>query len=74
MSARNSCVLYTSDGLGAKFQPGPGSNFSAKAGGTDSGRGRGFLIKICSPVRHDEVMKLFENLEKTVAGGRNFSN
>ena len=30
-----------SDRPGVRFQPGPGSNFLARAGGTDSGRGRG---------------------------------
>ena len=44
----------TSDRPGVRFQPGPGSNFLAGAGGTDSGRGRG-------PVRLAEVVKLFEN-------------
>ena len=34
------------------------------AGGYDSGRG--FLVKIWSPVRLAEVMKLFENEEKIV--------
>ena len=53
-----------SDPPGVRFQPGPGSNFLAGAGETDSGLG--FLVKIWSPVRFAEFMKLFENLEKIV--------
>ena len=53
--------IESSDRQGVKFLPGPGSNFLAGAGGTDSDRGRGFLVKIWSSVRLAEVMKLFEN-------------
>ena len=59
-----------SDRPGVKFQPGPGSNFLAGVRGTDSSRGRDrgrvFLVKIWSPVRLAEVIKLFENDEKNV--------
>ena len=51
---------YLSDRPGVRLQPGPGpgSNFLAGAGGTDYGRSRGFLVKIWSPVRLAEAMKL----------------
>ena len=60
---RKLCVIYVTDcdRPGLRFQPGPGSNFLARAGGIDCGRSRGFLVKIWSPVRLAEVMKLFEN-------------
>ena len=50
------CEL-SSDRPGVRFQLGPWNNFLARAGGTDSSRGRGFLVKIWSPVRLAEVMK-----------------
>ena len=39
---------------------------SAEAGVTDSGRAQRFLVKISSPVRLAEVMKLFKKLRKIV--------
>ena len=47
-------LILTSDRPGVKFQPGPGSNFLA--GGIDSGRGRGFLVKIWSSVLSFETL------------------
>ena len=73
MYHNDNCWVYVSDRPGVRFQPGPGSNILP---GALSGRGRGFLVKIWSPVRLAEVMKLFENLRKNcnLAGGGNFSN
>ena len=64
----NILIVEVSDRPGVRFQTGPEMIFLAGAGGTNSGRGRGrgFLVKIWSPVQLAEVMKLFENLEKIV--------
>ena len=64
----NILIVEVSDRPGVRFQQGPEMIFLAGAGGNNSGRdrGRGFLVKIWSPVQLAEVMKLFENLEKIV--------
>ena len=63
------CVVYTvyvyvlciSDRPGVRLKLGPGRNFLARAGGTDSGRSRGIFDQDLEPSRLAEVMKLFEN-------------